>query len=236
MSLSQLKFRYPACIFFILGCLYLFSGLALDSAMALNALDFANEECEILDMGPGQQSIYQAGNGQGKYDSIVCGYASGSMVKHNKASSGDVIATIMEEGKPVAGEKVYFFLAADENDNIGALFLPEFDDPGYLRSCCALQANDPTPDIVDFGRFKAMVTDANGNASFNFIRDNYINYGGLEKALTKLGCVRYYVVAYVFEEPLEQTRLAGIAPKIKYCAIAPVEINSMAAIVNVRSH
>jgi hypothetical protein len=156
-------------------------------------------------------------------------------VLRNKANGGDVVATMTVEGKPVAGEKVYFFLAADKNGNSDTIFLPNVIDPQYLSSYSAMHVSGLGPsDRVNFGDYALATTNAKGSASINYISSGYLDYVKLEKWLREHGSVKYSVLAYVFEEPLEKTQKEGKEPKIKCYAIAPIEYQSMAAIVHVQ--
>lgn len=156
-------------------------------------------------------------------------------VLRNAANGGDVIATMTIDGKPVAGEKVYFFLAAGKDDNSNTISLPEVIDPLYLSSYSAMRVSGlGISDRVDFGDYVAVTTNAKGNASFNYISSGYLDYGKLEKWLREHGSVKYNVIAYAFDEPLEKTQKDGKEPKIRCYAIAPIEYRSMAAIVDVR--
>ncbi len=81
-----------------------------------------------------------------------------------------MLATITVDGKPVAGKKVYFFLAADKNGNSDTIFLPNAIDPQYLSSFSAMHVSGLGPsDRVNFGEYAAATTNAKGSASFNYI-------------------------------------------------------------------
>ena len=158
--------------------------------------------------------------------------SSGTSAVFSPHYGGDVVVTLKDaEGNPIISKDVYFTMVGNPGHN-DAIVMPESDD--VLSK--ALSPLIPHADPVisqSWGRYQKATTDAFGNATFNFIREGYVNYDNLEKPIRDMGGIVYWVYADVFDKDPEAAVRAGSSVKIISSGSTPIEIKSVAVVENI---
>lgn len=150
----------------------------------------------------------------------------------NEHNGGDVSVTLQDDsGKPIAGRDVYFFLlGVPENNN--AIVLPDQGEE------LAAILRDSIPQVKDPGlfdswhRYVKVATNEHGVATMNYVREGYVDYDALEKAIHENGRIIYTVYAYTFKEDPFSAKGQGRKAQIQSEGSAAIDYKSVAVVRN----